>query len=113
VNVSRFAGKIGRGENALLPDLLDAFVEFTLRLYLADETHLIIDNFAKGRFSFEAVAQPIVIEEPAAVDQALNGLLHEGRVIIRLEDRETEVGGIDSALSSLHQAVQEGCRRNT
>ena len=110
VNIGRFGGEILRGEDAFLPDLLDAFVQFALRLDLANQPHFVIDNLPKGCFGLEPVAQAVVVEKPAAVNEALNGLIDESGIVVRLKHCKSQVGRIDTALAGLDQAVQKGGR---
>ena len=96
IHVGGLGRKVDGLQDAFAPDLLDTLIEFRLSLDLADRAHLVVDDLAEGRLGLEAIPQAVVVEEPALVDQALEGLVYQRGIVAGLEHGQSQVGGIDT-----------------
>ncbi len=65
----------------------------------ADQAHFVVHDLPQRRLRLEPVAQAVVVEKPAAVNQPLDGLVHQGWIVVGLEHGQTQVGRIDAALA--------------
>ena len=71
VNILSFHRKEGWRKDSFLPDFSNAFIKFRLGLDSSDHAHFVVHDLAERRFGLEAVAKPVIVEEPTRADQLL------------------------------------------